>query len=118
MAVTLLRAFIQNSDSSSACNTKVLIMKDPDLREEDARYRKSVITKLMYWMSPKGLDEIDSTIENAILSLFTQIIKDETDYNLKIGKEFIPQCANERLKLVKKYILKKSGSDEKHTNNS
>jgi len=68
MAITLLRAFIQNSDKNSAFNTKALIMKDKGVK--DSRYPRSVVDVMMDWLKPANLDDINSEIENAIISLF------------------------------------------------
>ena len=101
MAICLLRAFLQHSSS-----TKTLIMSDPS--GESPRYPRSVVTVMMDWLKPKNLDEINPEIENAILSLLTQVVRDEMDYKKRIGANFMEPIVNERLKQLKKYHLQKA----------
>ena len=63
MSISLLRAFIQHSGS-----TKALFMND----KPDIKYTKPIKDVLLEYLHPdKNLSEINSDIEDAILSLLT-----------------------------------------------
>lgn len=78
MAISLLRAFLQHSS-----DTKSLIMSD--VKTEDRRYPRTVIQVMMDYLQPKNLDDINSDIESAILSLLTQVVRDEMEYKKRVG---------------------------------
>lgn len=59
-------------------------------REKSKDYPLNLIEKLNSFMEyDKFQDEIDAEIEGAILSLFTQIVKEENEYKKIIGSIFI-----------------------------
>lgn len=47
--------------------------------------KKTVIKSMIQRINPDNLHAINKDIENAILSLLTQIVKEETDYKRTIG---------------------------------
>ena len=78
MAISLLRAFIQHSSS-----TKTVIMQDSSGTKGPGK--KTVTKSMIQRINPDNLHKINKDIENAILSLLTQIVKEETDYKRTIG---------------------------------
>lgn len=59
-------------------------------REKSRDYPHNLIEKLNSFMEYENFqDEIDADIEGAILSLFTQIVKEENEYKKIIAKIFI-----------------------------
>ena len=69
MALSLLRAFILYSNQ-----TKRLIMND---KVSSTRFNYTIISHLNRMMDPANIENINHDIEGAILSLFTQIVKEE-----------------------------------------
>ena len=61
-----------------------------------------VVYKLNNMMSVKEIHTIDERIEIAIISLFTQVVKEELEYKKTIAELFIPK-AGERLEAVREY---------------
>jgi hypothetical protein len=94
MCISLLRAFIQHSVS-----TKQLIMND----RGSGKYPTAVKQVIVELLHPRNLHLIDHNTENAILSLLTQIVRDEIEYKRVIGHMFIPQIG-ERLRELIRYV--------------
>jgi len=61
-----------------------------------------VVYKLNNMMSVKEIHTIDEKIEIAIISLFTQVVKEELEYKKTIAELFIPK-AGERLEAIREY---------------
>ena len=70
------------------------------------KYPKALREHLVGLMKPKQLATIDHKTESAILSLITQIVRDEQDYKRTIGKLFI-RTAGERLSELSRYMAYK-----------
>lgn len=89
-AIQLLRAFIQHSSA-----TKQLIMNDRSTK-------KNIIEKIIWMINPDNIYLIDSDIENAILSLLTQVVKEEIENKRIIGEMFIKD-AGVRMQAIMEY---------------
>jgi len=94
MAISLLRAFILYSQ-----RTKQLIMND---KPSSTRHNYNVVDYLLGQLDPDFVDTSNDDIEGAILSMFTQVIKDEHDYKKSVGEKFVP-IAGKRLKAICRY---------------
>ena len=55
------------------------------------KYPYTIMDQLLNRLRPENIHEIKARqdIEEAILALFTQLVRDEKDYKTKIGKTFI-----------------------------
>lgn len=96
MLFSLLRVFCQHFSK-----TKDLIMSDKP--KKDSPYDKPVYEVMTQMLAPHRLNEIDKDIEAAILSLLTQIIKENGDYKRLIGKCFLGPVFHARLLAVREY---------------
>lgn len=96
MTISLLRSFIPFST-----NVKPIIMNDKGQKSEICDI--SVKLRILNFLKPENIHEINEEMENAILSVLTQIARDEPDYKVQIGKEFI-KSAGGRLEVLMKYF--------------
>ena len=83
--------------------TKQLIMNDKGA----GKYPEPVRSVLVNMMKPCNLHLIDHNTENSILSLLTQLVRDELEYKRQIGAMFIPMIG-ERLKEIMRYVQYKA----------
>ena len=72
----------------------------------NGKFTKPLREHLVWLMKPKQLHLIDHKTESTILSLLTQIVRDELDYKRTIGKLFI-RAAGERLSELSRYLAYK-----------
>jgi hypothetical protein len=82
---------------------KQLIMND----KGGGKYPYPVRTVIIHMMKPANLHLIDHNTENSILSLLTQLVRDELEYKRIIGGMFIP-LIGERLKEIMRYVQYKA----------
>ena len=115
LAISLLRALIQHSS-----HVKPLIVSDKEVKEsfgkdapkKDARVvDPSFLTVITSMIGPNYVAEIDQDIENAILSLLIQIVREEIDNKKKIGHMFITKIAGPRMKTIIEYVKFKEKQD-------
>ena len=45
--------------------------------------------RILNLQKPENIGNSNQEMENAIISILTQIVRDEPDYKIQIGKEFI-----------------------------
>ena len=79
-AISLLRAFL-----GYCPNTKKLIMLDKDEKDKNPRYPENICKTLLNMIKPINIGKIDSDVECAIISLLTEVIKEEPDNKRIIG---------------------------------
>lgn len=65
--------------------------------------KDSVKMRIMNLLKPVNIGESSQEMENAILSILTQIVRDEPEYKIQIGKEFI-DSAGKRIKILMQYM--------------
>ena len=82
-------------------------------RDKSKDYLLNLFDKLNSFMeSEKFQDEIDEDIEGAILSLFTQIVKEENEYKKEIVRIFI-NTVMKRIKRMLEYKALRSKQEFK-----
>ena len=104
MCVSLLRAFIPFST-----NVKPLIMNDK-ADPKSVICTDSVKMRILNLLKPENIHEMSEEMENAILSILTQIVRDEPDYKIQIGKEFIKSAGN-RIEALMRFCRYKATQD-------
>ena len=71
-------------------------------REKSLFCQKSILKKLCDMISKEQIKNIDSEIEGNIISLFTQVIKEEIEYKRLVGQNILDNICL-RLQLFIKY---------------
>lgn len=115
LAISLLRALIQHSS-----HVKPLIVSDKEVKEsfgKDAPKKHarvvdpSFLTVITSMIGPDCVAEIDQDIENAILSLLIQLVREEIDNKKKVGQMFIEEVAGPRMRTIIEYVKYKEQQD-------
>lgn len=55
--------------------------------------------RILNLLKPENIHKMNEEMENAVLSILTQIARDEPDYKVQIGREFI-KSASSRLEVL------------------
>jgi hypothetical protein len=85
MCISLLRAFIK---CGIGHNVKPIIMNDKRDPKSEIN-NESCKMRILNLQKPENIGNSNQEMENAIISILTQIVRDEPDYKIQIGKEFI-----------------------------
>ena len=102
MSISLLRSLISFSGQ-----VKPMIMNDKaDPSSMTCVY--SVRVRLLKLLEPKNIHEMNEEMENAVLSILTQIVRDEPDYKNIVGRDFIPSAGSRLEELMKYFDYKAS----------
>ena len=112
LSIRLLRAFISFSSFTQAlimcdCFDETNKQKSSD-EQLDQMDDPSFLTVIISKLKPECIGQIDHEIENAILSILTQVVRNDDSNRKTIGKMFIKEIAGQRLDNLIEYSLFKA----------
>ena len=100
--MTLLRAFI--SHTPDKVRELMMTEREDDEKKRYPKYPYTIMDHLLNLIKPENIHQIKAKqdIEDAILSLFTQLVRDEKEYKMKVGKKFL-KIAKDRILEIKRF---------------
>lgn len=97
MIIQLLRIFITYSGNSLKLKQEIMTDKNRETSIGVIRFNHSVLNYLMDQIKPDNLMNITEDIENATMSLFITLFKDNATYQEEFMREYFPKVMQPRL---------------------